>query len=147
MLRNVKASVLPLCSIVTGIGLLAAGCTNTEAPVPDGEVNLGCDSVENTFAIDHSELQAVDGVAPGPYTAPQFRAEQFTERAQTLRVKECKDTVHVTFDDRGTGYRSGQLQVVDAYRSGDGIEGVIVVTLDNAESTALELTFHATAVR
>jgi len=147
MLRNVKSSLIPLCSIVTGIGLLAAGCTNTEAPVPDAEVNYGCVSDEKTYAIDHSELQAVDGVAPTTTTAPQFRAEQLTERAQTLKVRECGDKVHVTFDVRGTGYRSGELQIVDAYRSGDGIEGVIVVTPEAVTSTALELSFHATAVR
>ena len=146
MLRNGKTFLSPLCSIVTGIGLLAAGCTNTETPAPDGDVNFGCVSEETTFAIDHTELQAVDGVAPSSEEMRQFRGKLPTERAQTLKVKECEGQVHVTFGDDGTGYRSGELQIVDAYRAGSGIEGVIVVKGDDAQ-TGLELSFHATAMR
>jgi len=147
MLRNVKTSVLPLCSIVTGFGLLAAGCSDTATTDRDAEVNFGCVPAETMFAIDHTELQAVDGVAPSSEEARQFRVDLATERAQTLKVKQCGEQVHVTFTDDGTGYRSGELKIVDAYRAGNGIEGVIVVTANDDSKTALELSFHATAMR
>ena len=147
MLRNAKTSLSPLCWIVTGIGLLAAGCTDTATVEQDAEVPFGCVSDDRTFAIDHTELQAVDGVAPSSEEARQYRVELATERAQTLKVQQCGEQVHVTFADDGTGYRSGELQIVDAYRTGNGIEGVIVVTANDESKTALELSFHATATR
>ena len=145
MLRNVKTSLLPFCSIVTGFGLLAAGCSDTTTTDRDAEVNFGCVSDETTFAIDHTELQAVDGVAPTASDMRQFRGKLPTERAQTLKVKSCNEQVHVTFVDDGTGSKSGELKIVDAYRSGNGIEGVVEVTLH--DESKLELSFQATAIR
>lgn len=145
MLRNVKTSLIPFCSIVTGFGLLAGGCYETDTAARDAEVNFGCVPTQAMFAIDHTELQAVEGVAPSSEEARQFRVDFATERAQTLKVKSCKDKVHVSFDDHGTGYKNGELQIVDAYRTDTGIEGVIQVTV--RDEAKLELSFHATAIR
>ena len=147
MLRNVKTSLIPLCSIVTGFGLLATGCTGAATADPDAEVNFGCVADDVTFAIDHTELQAVDGVAPSNEEARQYRVDFATEHAQILRVKQCGTKVHVTFSDDGTGYKSGELQVVDAYFTHAGLEGVIVMTNEDPSKAALELSFQATATR
>ena len=145
MLRNVKTSLLPLCSIVTGFGLLAAGCTSTESPAPDADVNFGCVADETTFAIDHTELQAVDGVAPSTEEVRQYRGKLATQFAQSLKVKQCSGQIHVTFAADGNGYKSGELTVVDAYLVDNGIEGVIVTTAQDGSKS--EATFHATATR
>jgi hypothetical protein len=148
MLRNVKTSVLPLCSIVTGIGLLAAGCSETESTDLRSEVPYGCVADEETFAIDHSELQAVDGVAPSAEEAREHRwhrARALKEGVPALKVKQCGEGVHVTFTDDGTGYKNGELKIVDAYRAGNALEGVVEVTLH--DESKLELSFHATALR
>ena len=146
MLRNVKTSLLPLVSIVTGVGLLAAGCTDN--PPTDENTNpAGCVADDTTFAIDHSDLLTVDGAPPRANEKLEYRGALAAQESYTLKVAQCGVNLHVTFAADGTGLDTSDLYVVEATRDGKGIKGTLELPLADEAGTLLAVSFHATAMR
>lgn len=120
MTRTALTSLGPLCWIVTGIGLLAAGCTD-EALDRKDDVPMGCVPVETTFALERADISAavaqeidldgngkpddalgqahdlVAGFAPAFDMTERFRARLATDVAWSLTIAECDGGVRVTF--------------------------------------------------
>ncbi len=127
MLPNAKTSLVPLCSIVTGIGLLAAGCGDNLAPDRLDDVSLPCPDEQMTFKLDRADVSAVvaqeidlDGndrpdnalgrahdlvaaLAPGFNTTDRFRGRLATDVAWTITLDRCKEDVRVTIAPTDTG--------------------------------------------
>lgn len=128
MPRNATTSLVATCSILTGIGLLAAGCTDSSAGRADAPLPCGT-PVTRTFAIDHANPSAavaqdidldgddkpddalgrandlVAGFAPTFSIADRFAARLNTDIAWELQLDQCGDDTRVTIGPRpdGTG--------------------------------------------
>lgn len=164
MTRNARTSLGPLCWIVTGIGLAAAGCTDSDTQRLD-ERPLSCPAAETTFGIDRADISAavaqeidldgngkpddalgqahdlVAGFAPAFDMTERFRGRLASDVAWPLTVSDCDGEVRVTFGRPDSALPHvhsavGTITPTGAIFAEDGTGRVPLLALADATSVA-----------
>ena len=165
MTRNVKTRLVPLCSIVTGIGLLAAGCTDDATPARLDEQPFNCNASSATFQLDRADVSAgvaqtidldgngkpddalgrahdlVTGLAPNFDAKARFRDRLASDVGWSLKVSQCGNgDVRVTFDPRDNAHpfhsAVGTIDSSGHFTAEDGNASVPLLALADATGAA-----------
>jgi hypothetical protein len=164
MPRNVKTCRARVWWIVTGIGLVAAGCGDNLAPDRLDEVPLPCSPVTTTFALDHADPSAVvaqeldlDGdhrpddalgrahdlitaFAPDFEASGRFGGRLATDVAWSLTLDRCDDEVRIGLAPTDTALprlarAAGTITADGQLTAEDGQARVPVLALADATGT------------
>lgn len=150
--------------IVTGIGLVVAGCGDNLAPDRLDDVPLPCGPVTTTFEIDHADPSAIvaqeidldgdhrpddalgrahdliAGFAPDFKAAERFGGRLATDVAWTLALDECNGEVRVSIAPTDTGVpqlprAAGQIKPDGTLTAEDGQAQLPLLALADATGT------------
>lgn len=164
MTRNAMTCLGPVCWIVTGIGLLAAGCGDSGTPERLDDQPFGCTPAETTYALDRADISAVvaqeidldgdgrpddalgrahdlvAGFAPAFDMTERFRARLATDVAWSFQIAECQGEVRVTFAPTDTALPHhaavGTISPSGEMFAEDGTGRVPLLALADATGTA-----------